>query len=462
MQKDLLEPKYGLITTISMVVGSVIGVGIFLRAPQMALASGGNTTAILVAWLVSIIMVIPIVIIVSETASTLNESGGLQILGEKTWGKRTGFAMGWTQTFFYIPTNIVIILYLAADYVCNVIGIHNPSQEMILIIAILLGVVLFVINLSSPKLGGYVQIIATFVKVIPLILIAILGFMYHGDMLSNLGLDNNLNDALNNNLSKSFIEQVAAVLPMALFSLEGWIFLCVITKEVKNPSKNIPISSIGGMLLVAALYVLFTMGSFQVATPGALATNGANLIDIANLLLGKFFASIINAFVLISAFGVANGNVLALIRAPYSLSKSRTFFGSKYLERITKKNNVPMYAGILSMILVALYFIIPYMLYKSEGGTVYSMLIDCAVMIFFVYYAMICVGTVKLRYQNTKPKKGFKAPFIWGLLIVALAGCFYALFGLIVSYSNNLMATVIFAIANLSGFVLYSLTTNKQ
>ncbi len=454
-----MKPRYGLVTSLCMVVGSVIGTGIFLRSGKMSLAAGGDTTAIILAWIIGAIMIIPIATIISEVASMTTESGGPQVYAEKTISKRFGFAVGWSQSFFYLPAMVSMILWLVAEYTLKIAKLEHLGVPGTIYLASFYGTALFLINMLSPKSGGTIQVVSTFIKVIPLVGVTILGLLYFGDKIDVIGSPELLNQ-LNMNADSSFITKVASILPPVIFSLDGWIIICIVTKEIINPNRNIPLSVVGGLSVVSILYLLFTIASFNVASSVSLGTEGSSTIDIAKHLFGDFFGSLLNIFVVISAIGVANSKIIAIIRAPYSLTKNKTFIGSNFLSKLQGKNDMPIHSGIVALLFVLAYLLIPFFLNKVNGGEIYGFFIDTALLLFFAYYSLICFGVFRMRKTQPNAYRPFKAPFIMLLLIISFMGCGFGIYGLITAYA--LLPVVIFLVCSLSGFVFYSFVTDSN
>lgn len=461
--QDKLEPKYGLFTALSIVVGSVVGVGIFLRAPRMSLTAGGDTLAIMLSWVLAALVILPIAIVISEVASMTKRSGGVQIYGEEAFNsERFGFGIGWAQAFFYLPSIFVLMLYLMVDYTFKVAGVRDADFTQIVFLGTFYAVTLFLINSLSGRIGGWIQVVATSIKVIPLILIGVVGAMHFGEPLSTLGGAEEIREQFLNNASLPFFTKVAALLPAALFAYDGWIYVCVISGEVKNPGRNIPLAVLGGLSVIVLLYLLFMFASFKVATPEAWATGGVTNADVASYLFGGFFGDILNAFVLVSAFGVGNAISLTMVRAPYALATTRRFYGSAWLSKLNSKTKMPSNSGFLSLGVVLIYFLTPYFLGVKNEIEVYSLFSDSGLLLYFFFYALICIGVVRMRKTHPEIERPFKVPLIHLFAALSLIGVAYGIYGLISAYLGSLLGVIIFIICACSGFVLYSFTKKEE
>ncbi len=101
--KDSLKPKFGLFTALAMVVGSVVGIGIYFKVTPVLTNTGGSESFALIAWISGAILTIIAGVVVSELASMTHNTGGLQSFGDQTWGEAFGFVIGWCQSILYIP-----------------------------------------------------------------------------------------------------------------------------------------------------------------------------------------------------------------------------------------------------------------------------------------------------------------------------------------------------------------------
>ncbi|GAM64042.1 amino acid permease [Vibrio ishigakensis] len=122
--EEKLQPKYGLGTAVSLVVGIVVGIGIFFKAGPVLQATGGNGTYAIIAWVAAALLTTIAAIVISEIASMGSKTGGLMSFSETAWGERFGFFVGWVQTVLYIPLILSIILYYSAVFTCAFLQIE--------------------------------------------------------------------------------------------------------------------------------------------------------------------------------------------------------------------------------------------------------------------------------------------------------------------------------------------------
>jgi len=452
--KENIHAKYGIVTAFSLVMGTVIGVGIFFRAPAMAALTGGDFNAVLTAWIVGILMVVSAAIVIAEISSMDTDTGGVQSFLERSWSKKVGFGAGFTQTFLYLPANLALISwFVAGQFYVALLGRGGSGVEQVTLAAVLI-IVSFLINIYQPKLGGAIQVGSTFIKIIPLILVGVFGIMFSGAPITTEGANM---AAVIEASGQGFITKVAAALGPALFALEGWIFIGIVSKEVKNPEKNVPRAISGGLILVAMFYLLFTFGVFNVASGEALGSGGADSAGIVVKLFGPSAGRLLNIGILISALGVINSFTLAFVRAPYALAERRDFPMAEMLRRVDGKTDTPIFSGFTAMV-ISLSYIGAALVIGGMGGIegALGMLGDMTILIFYVYYSITIIGVLKLRRIEPEARREFRAPMINLLSVMAIAGTLFGGYGLFAAYAKtNLPVLIIYILFSLSGFVMY-------
>ncbi|GLI55373.1 amino acid permease [Propionigenium maris DSM 9537] len=453
--KENIKAKYGIVTAFALVMGTVIGVGIFFRAPAMTALTGGDFNAVLTAWVVGILMVVAAAIVIAEISSMDTDTGGVQSFLERSWSKRIGFGAGFTQTFLYLPANLALISwFVAGQFYVALLGRGGSGIEQI-ILAVVLVTTSFLINIYQPKLGGAIQVGSTFIKIIPLLLVGIFGIIFSGDPITSVG--GNM-AAVTEASGQDFITKVAAALAPALFALEGWIFLGIVSKEVKNPEKNVPRAIAGGLILVALFYLLFTFGVFKVATAEALGSGGADSASIVVRLFGSSAGRLLNIAILISALGVLNSFTLAYVRAPYALAERRDFPMAEKLRKVDIKTDTPIFSGFTALIISLLYMGGGVVIGGVEGiEGVLGMLADITILIFYVYYSITILGVLKLRRTEPEAVREFRAPMVKLLSAIAIAGTIFGGYGLFAAYAKtNLPVLIFYILFSLTGFIIYT------
>lgn len=437
--------KYGLFTAITMIIGIVIGSGIFFKSDNILIATDGSVIMGVVIFTIAALCVILGCLNIAELASRCNKPGGIITYAEEFCGNKTASAFGWFQTFLYYPTLIIVVTWVTGIYTCTLLGI-NSTLETQLGIGIIFLIFIFIVNSLSVKLGGIFQNASTLIKLIPLILIACGG----------LFLNNDVSVINRNDLQMlSSTSWLAAIAPIA-FSFDGWIVSTSISHEIKNSQKNLPLALIGAPLFVLAIYILYFVGISTLIGPEQIIALGDEHVYLAaNKILGNMGAKILIIFIIISVLGTLNGLVIGFIRLPYSLALRGMLPNSNKLKVMNEKYSIPTKSAILALIICFFWLVIHYLTQKynilpnsdvSEIATVMS----------YVLYSVLYIQVFKLGTRGDI--KGFTR----GRLVpcLGLLGSFVILLG---GFSNSLFIVycLICFVILLSGALFYKKQENK-
>ena len=326
--------EYGLFTAITMIVGIVIGSGIFFKSDNILIATGGSIALGVLVFFIAAIAIIFGSLTISQLASRSSKEGGLISYAEEYYNKSTSCAFGWFQTFLYFPTLISVVSWVAGIYIC----------------------ILFVMNTLSAKLGGIFQNASTIMKLVPLVLISIAGLIF-GDT-SNI--------SLSDITAMKSTGWIAAIAPIA-FSFDGWIVSTSISHEIKDSKRNLPKALIIAPIFILIVYVLYFIGISIYIGPETIMSLGDAHVDLAaNNLLGPWGAKIVLIFVIISIMGTINGLILGMIRLPHSLALRNMFPKSKKIIKINEKLLMPVNSAIVAFIISFVWFIVHYLTTKFE------------------------------------------------------------------------------------------------
>ena len=301
---------YGLFTTIAMIIGVVIGSGIFFKSDNILVATGGNIGLGVIVFCIAAIAIIFGGLAMGELASRTTEPGGVIAYAEMCWDKRIACAFGWFMTFLYYPTLIAVVAYVAGIYLCMLFGI-NGSFELQILIGLIVIVSLFFINTISARLGGIFQSASTIIKLLPLAIIAFAGLVFGN--VDGLSLSN-MSEGINSS------GWIAAIAPIA-FSFDGWTVSTSIGHEVRNSKRNLPRALIISPILILIIYILYFVGiSIYLGPETIMALGDEHVYLAARNIFGHLGSKILLTFVVISIIGTVNGLIIGMIRQPYSLA----------------------------------------------------------------------------------------------------------------------------------------------
>ncbi len=383
--------RYGLLTAITMITGIVIGSGIFFKADDVLGYTNGNVLLGVIVFVVAAFAIVFGCLAISSLANLTDKPGGMIAYMEEFVGIGSSCSFGWFQTFLYYPTLCAILAWVSGIYICMLFGINNILETQILIGFICL-IVFFVFNVLSAKLGGYFQNAAMFIKLIPLVLIALAGLIF-GDT-SNMTAES----IKTFGHAASTAGWVAAFAPIA-FSLDGWIVSTSISNEIKNSKRNLPLALTISPLVILIAYIAYFVGISSFLGPDKVMELGDKSVYTAStMIFGNIGAKLILTFVVISILGTVNGLVLGFIRMPYSLAVRNMIPGSSSLKKINPKlGDMPVNSAIFAFILSVLWLGVHYITQRSHMKGDIS---EIAIGVSYLGYIVLYIAVVLLAIQG--------------------------------------------------------------
>ena len=310
-----LEKKWGFFMALAMVMGTVIGSGIFFKAAKVLSVTNGNMKVALIV--IAIVGAISIVClnVFATMGKRYSNCNGLVDYAEAACGKKYAYFVGWFMAVIYYPVMASTICYIAATYFCMMCGLE-PHAQSSTGVAILFMALLIVINIIAPKIAGKFQMATLVIKLVPIVLMAFVGIV--------IGIANGngvtaLQTAIVPNESGSIgiFEGVCAF----VFAYEGWIAATTINSELKNPKRDLPLALIIGCLLCTVIYMLYVYSMSATLTSDQIIAAGDALPKLAfSNVFGNVAGNLILGFIVISCLGASNGVVLCSMRGLYSLA----------------------------------------------------------------------------------------------------------------------------------------------
>src|SRR6478735_7311240 len=342
MAADALKSKLGFSAAIAMVIGGVIGSGIFVKPALMA-SQLGSPVYLLLTWLIAGIVTLCGALTIAEASSMFPETGGQYIYFQKMYGGPFAFIYGWSAFSVINTAGVASISFVMAQYMQYFvmfprfdahteslfrlyipgIGAIYPLQNIgVKAVTILFIILCSWLNYRTVKGSGKVQVLFTSLKLVAIyILIA-------GSLLSGKGNVQNLVDAplptapSGTGLIPAFMASVLA----AFWAYDGWIAVTFIGGEIKHPEKNLPRSLIAGLLIVIIIYLLINIAYLYILPIGQMAGSSLVAADTAKAFMGWAGGGFIAIMVIISTIAAANMNVLSNCRVSYAMAQNNMFF----------------------------------------------------------------------------------------------------------------------------------------
>lgn len=349
-----LQKKFGLFTAIAMVVGIVIGSGVFFKAEKILTATGGNLPLGIFAWVVGGFIMISCAYTFSVMATKYERVNGIVDYAEAAMGRKYGYYVGWFMAIIYYPTLTSVLAWVSARYTSVLFGWEITGGECMTIAAFYL-VASYALNALSPVLAGKFQVTATVIKLIPLLLMAVIGTIF--------GLNNGM-------IVQNFTTVVSEVDPLnalftavvaTSFAYEGWIIATSINAELQDSKRNLPIALMAGTFTVMLVYILYYVGLAGAVTNQTLMAGGQEGAKLAfETIFSSLGGTLIFVFVIISCLGTLNGLMLGCTRGIYSIAARNEGLRPVMFKQIDGITNMPTNSAILGLLLSAVWLVFFY------------------------------------------------------------------------------------------------------
>lgn len=332
-----IKKQYGIWTGIAMVVGIVIGSGVFLKAGGVLKLAGGNLKLSILAWFIGGLIMITSSFCFAVFATKVTKYNGVVDYVEVASNEKIGYSLAWMITSFYYPIVASIVALFAGSYFFKMIGLNiglTDWQNFLFAFGIITLVV--IMNYLSPIIASRFQISATVVKLIPILLIAI------GGLFASLivGNDYGIINAFKNNAEGYELNFGEAVKKTA-FAYEGWVCATAINAELKDSKKNLPKALVGGTIAILVFYIVYYVSL------SAILGNEANIIQDEKApivafqkMFGTIGGSIFTFFIMISCLGTVNGVTMGCCRGMYTMSCRGQGIAPEKFSKIGKNKNI--------------------------------------------------------------------------------------------------------------------------
>lgn len=427
-----LKRSLGFWSALSIVIGTIIGSGIFFKQGSV-LDSAGSSTMALVAWVLGGVITLTGGLTIAEIGAQMPYTGGLYVYIEELYGRLMGFMAGWMQVIVYGPAIIAAVAGFMSILMANFFVLSAAWRIPLAVITIVL---IALMNMLENKVGAAFAVITTAGKLIPIAAIIIFGMLFGHQ------------HALGQTLTE--VQQSAGNFGVAvlatLFGYDGWILIANLGGEMKNPQKLLPKVIILGITAVLVIYTLITYGVFRFLSVSQIHRLGENATAyLATSAFGQVGGKLLSLGIIISMMGTLNGKMMTFPRIVYAMAKRRDLPFSRFLAYVTPKSRVPVNATIFILVLatVMMCFFDP------------DHLSDLCVFTVYIFYTMAFVGIFVLRHRQPDPaKRPFLVPLYPVIPLVALLG---GLFVLISEVFNDPAGVLLFIGIVIVGLPIWAL-----
>jgi APA family basic amino acid/polyamine antiporter len=396
----------GLIDSTTLVMGSMIGSGVFIVAADIS-RQVQSPGLLIVVWIVTAILTLTAALSYGELAAAMPHAGGQYVYLREAFGPMYGFLYGWTL-FMVIQTGTIAAVAVAfakyagvfvpwisaQNYLAGSGKIGVTTQQLL---AILLICFLTWVNTRGLRTGATVQNVFTIAKVVALLGLIGCGFLVGRNPAA---VASNFTGFWRNaNWSVETVRLVGVAMVGALFSSDAWNNVTFTAGEVRNPRRNLPLSLGLGVLIVSVLYLaaqfvylnVLTFPEIQNADQDRVATAAAARM------FGPIAVQLMAAAIMISTFGCSNGLILSGARVYFAMAKDRLFF--RRAENLDPDTHAPVFSLVVQCVWAVL---------LTLTGS-YNDLLDYVIFAVMLFYILTIAGLFVLRRTRPEMERPYKA-----------------------------------------------------
>lgn len=354
---EKVKKQYGLWTGIAMVVGIVIGSGVFLKAGGVLQLTGGDLRLAVLAWLIGGLIMVITSFCFAIYATKISKYNGVVDYVETATNKKVGYYLAWLLTTFYYPIIASIVTLFAGQYFFQLIGVNVGLIDwQNFLFAFIVLILMVVLNYLSPMLAAKFQISVTIIKLIPIFIIAIVG-LFSAFIVSDGGIINALTTP-----AKGYAINFGEAIKKTAFAYEGWVCATVINAELKDSKKNLPKALTFGTIAVLIFYIIYyvSLSAFLGNEQTIIQDAKAPIVVFQNI-MGKIGSSIFTAFIMISCLGTVNGVALSCCRGMYTMSCRGQGPNPEKFSKLSKNQSVSLLSCLYGLGCMILMLIIWYL-----------------------------------------------------------------------------------------------------
>jgi len=398
LRRDLGWP-----TAASIVVGCVIGAGVFFKPYAIYQTTGGAPGMGMLAWVLGGLMSILGALTFAEVAILIPKTGGMVAYLGEVFDERLGFLAGWMQVVIFYPAFLAGYGVKVGTELAEYVG-----QALALPIAIAVITALVAVNSMGSKAAGKAQVVATICKLVPLVLLMVFGF------LRGSGGNPVLTPLVGE--GKSVLGTLGSTLLAVLFAFEGWTNVGTIAGEMKDPARDLPRAIVGGVSLIMAVYLAINVAYLWVIPASELMGIESPAAAVATKLFGTSGGTLIKVGIIISVIGAGNGFLMSGSRVAYQLAEQGALPMSPALARLNDRD-VPANSIALIGVLACLYSLI------GE----FDLLTDLGVFSCWVFYTLTFACVMRLRQTHPEWPRTYRVPLYPVVPLLAIGSGLYVI-----------------------------------
>jgi amino acid transporter len=381
------RPSLSLIDAIAIIIGIVIGAGIF-ETPALVAANAPSPTAVLLFWLAGGIISLIGALCYAELASTYPDVGGTYHYLKKAFGHPTAFLFAWARMAVVQTGSIALLAFVFGDYAAQIWSIGPGSNALYAASVIILFTGL---NIVGLKCGKWTQNLLSAAQIAGLTLLIIVG-------LSHTGATVNLNPSF-----RSPAGSMGLAMVFVLLSYGGWNEAAYISAEIRGRDRNILRSLVWSISIITIIYLLVNCALLYGLGQTTLAQSEAVAATLMRRSFGEAGVIFISLLVVVCALGSLNASILTGARTNFALGKDAPAF--RFMGHWQDQSNVPIVAYVLQALISLALVLFGSM---TRGG--FESMVDYTAPVFWFFFLLSGISLIILRYREPHAKRPFRVP----------------------------------------------------
>lgn len=437
-----LKRQIGLLQAAILVVGLVIGSGVFFK-PRAVFAAAQAPGLGIIAWCVGCLLTICGALAIAELGVAIPKAGGLFTYLRELYGEMTAFLFGWAQVLIYYPAMSAALVVIAVTQMTTFVPM---SETTIKIGAIALLFMLMGINLVSTAFTARFSTLFNIAKLIPIGVIIIFGLL--------MGKAHTFTPIVAPEATSSSVTTgFGAALLGVLFAFEGWIAAANMAGELKDPRKHYAKSLVMGLVIITIAYLGVNMAVLNTLPMDQVVTSKKVASDAAVVLFGKPGEWLIAAGIVISIVGCEAAFLLTAGRLPYAMSREGLMPAPKTFVKVDQKSGTPRNGIVLETVLAAALVLV---------GS-YDQLTDLLVFVNWLFFIIGIAGVFVLRMKRKDLVRpgNYQVPLYPVVPAVGIIGAGYVLVQTLLSGADMAVVGLGVVLVGIPAYFLIKRTTTK-
>ncbi len=424
--------ELGLKESLSIIIGRIIGSGIF-KTPSAIMLLSGSIITFFSTWIIAGILTILSAMLYAEMVALFPKSGGPYEYLKKAYPPIIAFLRGWAMFFVSETSSIVIVSIVFSEYTFKILSLlgnieHTIVGEMFVTIVLIWTFTLS--NCIGLKFAGWFQNILSLLKIFSLFYIIMICFLNNP---KNFFLYENW-DSLS---FASFMGGIGASLRYAFFTYSGWEGATYVAEEVKNPSRNLPLSLFFGISIVIFLYLLTNASYLAQLSPMEIAQSKFVVADAIYIAVGTMGSVIISIVIMINTAGNVNAQIFTKSRTWHAMARDGLFF--PFLKNLNK-NGIPVHSLIFQGFWATFLTVFSYSSYFYKTTvSIYDRIIDFFAFTSALFNILTIIASLILRKKYKEVPRPYKVKHFYVIFSIVLCiYCFYGIYTLISAFWESL------------------------